>query len=74
MFDGPVAWIFLVVGLIFIFGGSKRLADLGKGFGSFMKEFNKAKRDGEEEEKKIISEAKAAVVIEEKAPESESKK
>lgn len=59
MFDGPVAWIFLVVGLIFIFGGSKRLADLGKGFGSFMKEFNKAKRDGEAEIKPgpVIDEA-----------------
>lgn len=60
MLDGPIAWIFLVVGIIFIFGGSKRLSDLGKGFGSFMREFNKAKREGEEEEKKVI---------EEKAPE-----
>ena len=68
MFDGPVAWIFLIVGLIFIFGGSKRLADLGKGFGSFMHEFNKAKKEGEEGDKKI-AEAKATTVIEEKAPE-----
>lgn len=53
MTDGPIAWIFLIVGLVFIFGGSKRLADLGKGFGSFMKEFNKAKREGEGEEAKL---------------------
>ncbi len=49
MSDGPVAWIFLVVGLVFIFGGSKRLEDLGKGFGSFMWEFNKAKRDADDQ-------------------------
>jgi Sec-independent protein translocase protein TatA len=74
MFDGPVAWIFLIVGLIFIFGGSKRLADLGKGFGSFMHEFNKAKREGEEGEKKAAVEAKPGQVIDEKAPEPGEKK
>jgi Sec-independent protein translocase protein TatA len=48
MFDhGIPGLIIIVVGLIFLFGGSKRLSDLGKGFGGFMHEFNKARKEGE---------------------------
>lgn len=68
MTDGPIAWVFLIVALVFIFGGSKKLSDLGKGFGGFMKEFNKAKKEGDsasadaladKEEVKKIDEAPA---------------
>jgi Sec-independent protein translocase protein TatA len=48
MEHGIFGWIFIVVALIFIFGGSKRLEDLGKGFGGFMREFNKAKKVGDD--------------------------
>jgi len=44
---GIFGWLFIIVALVFIFGCSKRLSDLGKGFGSFMHEFNKARKDGE---------------------------
>jgi Sec-independent protein translocase protein TatA len=49
MEHGFIGMLFIVVALIFIFGGSKKLEDLGKGFGGFMREFNKAKRDGQDE-------------------------
>jgi Sec-independent protein translocase protein TatA len=49
MEHGIIGMLFIIVALIFIFGGSKRLEDLGKGFGGFMREFNKAKRDAQEE-------------------------
>ncbi len=49
MEHGIIGWLCSIVALIFIFGGSKRLEDLGKGFGGFMREFNKAKRDGQDE-------------------------
>ena len=49
MEHGIIGMLFIIVALIFIFGGSKRLEDLGKGFGGFMREFNKAKRDAQAE-------------------------
>ena len=69
MDHGIFGWIFIVVALIFIFGGSKRLEDLGKGFGGFMREFNKAKKTGENEISKTAFDGKA---IDETKPESKS--
>jgi len=60
MEHGIFGWLFIVVALIFIFGGAKRLEDLGKGFGGFMREFNKARKDGEEGVAKTIDEANPA--------------
>jgi Sec-independent protein translocase protein TatA len=54
---GIFGWLFIVVALIFIFGGSKRLEDLGRGFGGFMREFTKAKKEAEETPAKTIDEA-----------------
>ncbi len=45
MEHGFIGLLFIVVALIFIFGGRKRLEDLGAGFGGFMREFNKARAD-----------------------------
>ena len=45
MEHGFIGLLFIVVALIFIFGGRKRLEDLGAGFGGFMREFNKARQD-----------------------------
>lgn len=45
MEHGFIGILFIVVALIFIFGGRKRLEDLGAGFGGFMREFNKARQD-----------------------------
>ena len=59
MEHGIFGWLFIIVALVFIFGGSKRLEDLGKGFGGFMREFGKAKREGEEGAAKVIDEPKA---------------
>jgi Sec-independent protein translocase protein TatA len=56
---GIIGYIFIVVALIFIFGGSKRLEDLGRGFGGFMREFTKAKKEAEESATKTIDEPKA---------------
>lgn len=57
MEHGIFGWLFIIVALVFIFGGSKKLSDLGKGFGGFMHEFNKARKEGEEP--KAIDEKKA---------------
>lgn len=45
MEHGFIGLLFIVVALIFIFGGKKRLEDLGAGFGGFMREFNKARSE-----------------------------
>jgi Sec-independent protein translocase protein TatA len=45
MEHGFIGWLFIIVALIFIFGGRKRLEDLGAGFGGFMREFNKARAE-----------------------------
>ena len=47
MDHGIIGWLFIIVALVFIFGGSKKIEDLGRGFGGFMREFNKARRDAE---------------------------
>ncbi len=47
MEHGLFGWIFLVVGLVFIFGNPKRLSEFGRGLGSFMREFRAAQREGE---------------------------
>ena len=65
MEHGIFGWLFIIVALVFIFGGSKRLEDLGKGFGGFMREFSKAKKEGEEGAAKTIEEAKPAVKTDE---------
>lgn len=59
MDNGLIGYLFIVVALIFIFGGAKRLEDLGKGFGGFLREFNKARRDGEKEAAAAIEAPKA---------------
>jgi Sec-independent protein translocase protein TatA len=56
MEHGIFGWLVIMIGLVFIFGGSKRLSDLGKGFGSFMREFNKAKNEGDDEAAKLLKE------------------
>ena len=45
MEHGLFGFLFIAVALIFIFGGRKKLEDLGAGFGGFMREFNKARQD-----------------------------
>jgi Sec-independent protein translocase protein TatA len=62
MEHGFIGWLFIIVALIFIFGGRKRLEDMGAGFGGFMREFNKARREAEEgsEPKKKASARKPA--------------
>jgi TatA/E family protein of Tat protein translocase len=45
MTDGPFAWIMIVVALLLIFGGGKRLPEIGRGLGAFLKEFKKAQKD-----------------------------
>jgi TatA/E family protein of Tat protein translocase len=49
MDHGIIGWLFIIVALVFIFGGAKKIEDLGRGFGGFMREFNKARRDAEQE-------------------------
>lgn len=44
----------IIVALLLIFGGGKRLPEIGKGLGSFVKEFKKAQRDdGPAEQEKL---------------------
>ncbi len=65
MEHGIFGWLLIIVALVFIFGGSKKLEDLGKGFGSFMREFNRAKNEGaKEEEKKVIDAKEEASKVE----------
>ena len=45
MEHGFIGVLFIIVAIIFIFGGRKRLEDLGAGFGGFMREFNKARHE-----------------------------
>lgn len=57
MTDGPFAWLMVIVALLLIFGGGKKLPEIGRGLGAFIKEFKKAQKDEEppkavEEEKK----------------------
>ena len=66
MEHGLIGWLFIIVALIFIFGGAKRLEDLGKGFGGFMREFNKARRDGENAANKTIEAVKEEPKAEDK--------
>jgi Sec-independent protein translocase protein TatA len=58
MEHGIFGWLFIIVALVFIFGGSKKLEDLGRGFGGFMREFSKAKKESEEQAAKTIEEPK----------------
>ena len=46
MEHGLFGWLIIVVALVFIFGGKKKIEDLGSGFGGFMREFNKARNEG----------------------------
>lgn len=45
MTDGPFAWLMIIVALLLIFGGGKRLPEIGRGLGAFIKEFKKAQAD-----------------------------
>lgn len=45
MTDGPFAWIMIIVALLLIFGGGKKLPEIGRGLGAFIKEFKKAQAD-----------------------------
>lgn len=47
MEHGLIGWIFILVAVMLIFGGKKRIEDLGSGFGGFLREFNKARHEGE---------------------------
>lgn len=47
MSDGPFAWLMIIVALLLIFGGGKRLPEIGRGLGAFLKEFKKAQKDDE---------------------------
>lgn len=47
MTDGPFAWLMIIVALLLIFGGGKRLPEIGRGLGAFLKEFKKAQKDDE---------------------------
>ena len=48
MEHGLIGWIFILVAVMLIFGGKKRIEDLGSGFGGFLREFNKARNEGKE--------------------------
>jgi sec-independent protein translocase protein TatA len=45
MTDGPFAWLMIIIALLLIFGGGKRLPEIGKGLGNFIREFKKAQRE-----------------------------
>ncbi len=57
MTDGPFAWLMVIVALLLIFGGGKKLPEIGRGLGAFIKEFKKAQKD---EEPKTVDAAPAA--------------
>lgn len=48
MEHGLIGWLLVIVAVALIFGGRRKLEDLGAGFGGFMREFNKARREMEE--------------------------
>ena len=52
MFDGPFAWLMVIVALVLIFGGGKRLPDIGRGLGGFIREFKRAQNEEPGEKKK----------------------
>ena len=45
MSDGPFAWLMVIVALLLIFGGGKKLPEIGRGLGEFIKEFKRAQRE-----------------------------
>lgn len=48
MEHGLFGWVFLIAAMVLIFGNPKRLSELGRGMGSFLKEFKAAQREGME--------------------------
>lgn len=48
MEHGLFGWVFLIAAMVLIFGNPKRLSELGRGMGSFLKEFKAAQREGQE--------------------------
>jgi Sec-independent protein translocase protein TatA len=48
MEHGFIGLLFILVAVVLIFGGRRKLEDLGAGFGGFMREFNKARREIDE--------------------------
>ena len=52
MFDGPFAWLMVIVALVLIFGGGKRLPDIGRGLGGFIREFKRAQNEDPGDKKK----------------------
>ena len=55
LFQGPGLLILLVVVLMF---GAKKLPELGKSLGETMREFTKSKEERDEEERKKLEEKK----------------
>ena len=45
MEHGLIGFLLVAAALVLIFGGRKKLEDLGAGLGGFMREFNKARQD-----------------------------
>lgn len=74
MTDGPFAWIMIIVALLLIFGGGKKLPEIGKGLGTFMKEFRKAQKDDDAPVAKVADSSAATalngVPAQEKLPQS----
>jgi Sec-independent protein translocase protein TatA len=74
MENGLIGWLFIIVALIFIFGGKKRLEDLGGGFGGFMREFKKARDTSAEEAQKDAGPAPKKKPAKKKAVKTKKKK
>ena len=60
MEHGIIGLLVIAIAAVLIFGGSKKIEDLGRGFGGFMREFNKARREVEQEPAAMPAKKKAA--------------
>jgi TatA/E family protein of Tat protein translocase len=59
MEHGIIGILVIAMAAVLIFGGSKKIEDLGRGFGGFMREFNKARREVEQEPVALPAKKKA---------------
>ncbi len=50
--------VLLVLGIVLIFFGARKIPELAKGLGQGIKEFKKATHDGMEEDKKSVEDKK----------------
>ncbi len=74
MFDGPFAWLMVGVGAVLIFGGGKKLPDIGRGLGGFIREFKRSQRDDfvADEKDKLSTEGESKKISNDTTPPSQS--